>query len=60
MRVDYVVPSNLYPRKQFILPNIMSQTEVKKIVSVWFEFKGVLRCRSDVWLRDACQRGVQT
>ena len=31
MRVDYVVPSNLYPRKQFILPNIMSQTEVEKL-----------------------------
>ena len=24
----YIVPSNLYPKKQFILPNIMSETEV--------------------------------
>jgi site-specific recombinase XerD len=31
MQVDYVVPSNLYPRKQFILPNIMSQSEVGQL-----------------------------
>ena len=28
MKVNYIVPSNLYPKKQFILPNIMSETEV--------------------------------
>ncbi|MBL0261794.1 MAG: phage integrase N-terminal SAM-like domain-containing protein [Saprospiraceae bacterium] len=26
----YIVPSNLYPKKQFILPNIMSEEEVEK------------------------------
>jgi len=26
--VAYIVPSNLYPKKQFILPNIMSEEEV--------------------------------
>ena len=28
MPVSYIVPSNLYPKKQFILPNIMSESEV--------------------------------
>ncbi|HEY5369597.1 MAG TPA: tyrosine-type recombinase/integrase [Hanamia sp.] len=29
--VAYIVPSNLYPKKQFILPNIMSEEEVIKL-----------------------------
>jgi site-specific recombinase XerD len=28
---DYIVPSNLYPKKQFILPNIMSEDEVAQL-----------------------------
>lgn len=28
---DYIVPSNLYPKKQFILPNIMAETEVAQL-----------------------------
>jgi integrase/recombinase XerD len=31
MPSDYIVPSNLYPKKQFILPNIMSEDEVGKL-----------------------------
>ncbi|GAB1396004.1 hypothetical protein MASR1M65_07810 [Saprospiraceae bacterium] len=31
MPSEYIVPSNLYPRKQFILPNIMSEEEVKRL-----------------------------
>ena len=31
MLVSYIVPSNLYPKKQFILPNIMSEDEVQKL-----------------------------
>lgn len=31
MQVDYIVPSNLYPRKQFVLPDIMTETEVEKL-----------------------------
>ena len=29
----YIVPSNLYPKKQFILPNIMTEEEVKQLFS---------------------------
>ena len=29
----YIVPSNLYPKKQFILPNIMSEEEVIRLFS---------------------------
>ena len=31
MPSEYIVPSNLYPRKQFILPNIMSEDEVVRL-----------------------------
>ena len=31
MPVDYIVPSNLYPKKQFKLPNIMTEMEVEKL-----------------------------
>lgn len=31
MPADYIVPSNLYPRKQFVLPNIMSEEEVIRL-----------------------------
>jgi integrase/recombinase XerD len=34
MVVDYIVPSNLYPRKQFVLPAIMTETEVEKLFKV--------------------------
>jgi site-specific recombinase XerD len=29
----YIVPSNLYPKKQFILPNIMTEAEVQQLFS---------------------------
>ena len=29
--VAYIVPSNLYPKKQFVLPNIMSEEEVSQL-----------------------------
>lgn len=29
----YIVPSNLYPKKQFILPNIMTEEEVQQLFS---------------------------
>jgi site-specific recombinase XerD len=31
MKINYIVPSNLYPKKQFLLPNIMSEDEVKQL-----------------------------
>ena len=31
MPVDYIVPSNLYPKKQFKLPNIMTEMEVEQL-----------------------------
>lgn len=31
MPVEYIVPSNLYPKKQFVLPNIMSEQEVEQL-----------------------------
>lgn len=31
MPVDYIVPSNLYPKKQFKLPDIMTEMQVKKL-----------------------------
>lgn len=39
MPSDYIVPSNLYPKKQFILPNIMSQEEVIKLFSAPLSIK---------------------
>jgi integrase/recombinase XerD len=32
MPTDYIVPSNLYPKKQFILPEIMSEDEVDVLI----------------------------
>ena len=31
MPSDYIVPSNLYPKKQFVLPDIMSETQVQQL-----------------------------
>ena len=31
MKVDYIVPSDLYPRKQFVLPKILSQSEAVQL-----------------------------
>ena len=31
IKMPYVLPSALYPQKQFILPNIMSQQEVRQL-----------------------------
>ena len=31
MPSDYIVPSNLYPKKQFILPEIMSESQVEQL-----------------------------
>jgi site-specific recombinase XerD len=31
IKKDYILPSSLYPQKQFKLPNIMSQAEVEKL-----------------------------
>lgn len=31
MPVDYIVPSNLYPKKQFKLPNIMTEKQVEQL-----------------------------
>jgi integrase/recombinase XerD len=28
----YILPSNLYPKKQFILPNIMSEEDIEKLI----------------------------
>lgn len=39
MPVAYIVPSNLYPKKQFILPNIMSEMEVSKLFSTELTLK---------------------
>lgn len=33
MMVSYVVPSNLYPKKQFLLPDIMTEMQVSKLFS---------------------------
>jgi integrase/recombinase XerD len=35
----FIVPSNLYPRKQFKLPNIMSQEEVKHLLNCGLSLK---------------------
>lgn len=31
MPVSYIVPSNLYPKKQFVLPDIMTETQVAQL-----------------------------
>ncbi len=35
----YIVPSNLYPKKQFILPNIMTEAEVKQLFAAPLSLK---------------------
>ena len=35
----YIVPSNLYPKKQFILPNIMTEEEVKQLFAAPLSLK---------------------
>jgi len=39
MPVEYIVPSNLYPKKQFILPNIMSEHEVGQLFTARLSLK---------------------
>lgn len=39
MPSDYIVPSNLYPKKQFILPNIMSEAEVGRLFNAKLSIK---------------------
>lgn len=34
---EFVLPSNLYPRKEFILPKVMSQLEVKRLLDAPLE-----------------------
>ncbi len=33
MKVNYIVPSNLYPKKQFLLPEIMSEEEILQLIN---------------------------
>ena len=35
----YIVPSNLYPKKQFILPNIMTEAEVRQLFAAPLSLK---------------------
>ena len=46
MKINYIVPSNLYPKKQFLLPNIMSEDEVKHLF------------RAPLTLREYCVVGL--
>lgn len=39
LRVDYVVPSAFYPRKEFKLPNILSKKEVQHLLQSTTNFK---------------------
>jgi len=39
IKMPYVLPSALYPQKQFILPNIMSQQEVAKLFTAALSLK---------------------
>lgn len=39
MCVNYIVPSNLYPKKQFILPEIMTEDQVRQLLSVELTLK---------------------
>jgi integrase/recombinase XerD len=39
IKMPYILPSALYPQKQFILPNIMSQQEVKQLLSAPLSLK---------------------
>jgi len=46
MPSDYIVPSNLYPKKQFKLPNIMTETQVEQLF------------RADLSLMERCVIGL--
>ena len=39
MPSNYIVPSNLYPKKQFILPNIMTEMQVEQLFKVPLSLK---------------------
>ena len=39
LRVPYIVPSSFYPRKEFKLPNILSENEVKHLLNSISNFK---------------------
>jgi len=39
LKVEYIVPSNLYPKKQFILPAVMSEAEVRKLFNAQLTLK---------------------
>jgi len=46
MPVDYIVPSNLYPKKQFKLPNIMTEMQVEQLF------------KADLSLKERCVVGL--
>src|SRR5690606_27416818 len=46
MPSDYIVPSNLYPKKQFLLPDIMSESQVEQLF------------RADLSLKERCVVGL--
>lgn len=50
MPVDYIVPSNLYPKKQFKLPNIMTEMEVEQLFPSTPQPSRTLCGRLVVWL----------
>lgn len=39
LQVNYIVPSNLYPKKQFILPEIMTEDQVRHLLSTELTLK---------------------
>lgn len=46
MPADYIVPSNLYPKKQFLLPDIMSESQVEQLF------------RAELSLKEKCVVGL--
>src|SRR5690554_3909318 len=46
MPSDYIVPSNLYPKKRFLLPEIMSESQVEQLF------------RADLSLKERCVVGL--
>src|SRR5690606_26269874 len=46
MPSDYIVPSNLYPKKQFTLPDIMSESQVEQLFT------------SNLTLKEQCVLGL--
>ena len=52
----YIVPSNLYPKKQFILPNIMTEEEVMHLFAAPLSVKEYSRNRVTLWMRPAHKR----